>query len=1388
MWKTTRTATQRTMAAMIALFMVIGLLLNTQVAVFAATAAHPNAVTITVTDEEGGAISGASVTMTVNSTAHGDGYISKTDTTDANGTVEVLPTAAFEESDTLTISATVSKEGYRTDSTTIAGTAITSGDMDLSVVLVNTAIRDVTITGQTLSYTGEAQNAVVVEGIIAGDTVTYQLDSEAASSAVPTVTEVGNYSVRVTVQRVDHDDLVETVTTTVDRAEQTGFAFETPTPADMTYRSGAPFTNTATGGESTGGITYSISSGSAVASIDVGTGMLTLNKRNLFGDVTVVATKASDEHYKEITATYTLSIVGLAAPQPPYLIEGTAGEIGGTKTGWYTSDVVIGVPREDYLISESSSLTEGVWSTGMDVKTTTTFAELYLKNEEDETTDNILDEALTIKIDKVAPSGLTMSYAEPLWETVLETITFGFYNPSVEVTFMVESETGIGESGVDHIDWTYQKQAGAAETIKGDTSGVLMPTLVEVDGKQYYQATLTLPADAVEQYRGSLSFTATDKAGNVSEVGTYQDAHGNTYIVVTDTVAPTVDVAYSMPTRTVSDITYYNNAVDVTVTVTEASFFSEDVHIRATRESAPHDVTVVWTTDPSNSEVHYGTFTLRGDGDYRVFLEYKDRSGNIATDAATKTASYYGDTKYQSHPMTIDTTAPTVSVAYANTAPINTLVDRDGNERMYFDQMQTATVTVTEHNFRAEEVAFTTLAKDVAGTDLGTLGLVSFGEWTSNGDTHTMNITYSGDANYTFDVAYKDLAENSIANYTPDYFTVDQTAPTNLSISYSSSTLETVLEQVSFGFYNAKMSVTVSANDATSMIHQFDYSYLKAAGVSGVNTQLIGQAVEEAGIQYSNGNATATVVFQIPRDVLGSNNQFNGTVEFKVLDRAGKESSTKDNKRIVVDSIAPTATITYNAPVTTENDIAYYDGTVSATVHIAEANFYASDVSVQVQKDGGAAYAVTPTWINNSADSHTGSFTLSEDGDYVVTVTYTDKSSNQMPTYTSGQLTVDTAIEAPTITINGADGNNIAFKDAVVPAIHFEDINYSNYEILLSRTNLSVKDADVTKVFTNGLITETENGGAGTFDTFEEVAENDGIYTLTVKLFDKVGHVSESSIKFTVNRFGSVYEYNEELYALIENGGAYVQSVAEDLVITEYNADKLIADSLVITATLDGRPLSELAYETTPIANEQVTPGQSGWYQYQYTLDKANFEADGVYRIAVASKDATGNQPENTNYDDMDILFRVDTTAPELTSVTGLSEAIINAQDVTVNYNIYDAIGLKSIAVYVNGEQEGDVITDFSTDANNFDGSFTLAESSGVQTVRLVVEDLAGNVTDTDAEEFSSAYAFEKAVTVSTNVFVRWYANTVLFWGSIAGVVVLTAAIAVTVVLKKKKL
>lgn len=120
-----------------------------------------------------------------------------------------------------------------------------------------------------------------------------------------------------------------------------------------------------------------------------------------------------------------------------------------------------------------------------------------------------------------------------------------------------------------------------------------------------------------------------------------------------------------------------------------------------------------------------------------------------------------------------------------------------------------------------------------------------------------------------------------------------------------------------------------------------------------------------------------------------NDNQFNGTVKFVAYDRAENNTNMADEARIVVDNIKPTSKITFNEPVQKVNNIFYYAGDINATIVINEANFYSKDVNVVVTKNG-ANYPVAVHWKDNSVDVHTGTFTLTEDGDYIVTVMQDD--------------------------------------------------------------------------------------------------------------------------------------------------------------------------------------------------------------------------------------------------------------------------------------------------------------------------------------------------------------------------------------------------------------
>lgn len=517
-----------------------------------------------------------------------------------------------------------------------------------------------------------------------------------------------------------------------------------------------------------------------------------------------------------------------------------------------------------------------------------------------------------------------------------------------------------------------------------------------------------------------------------------------------------------------------------------------------------------------------------------------------------------------------------------------------------------------------------------------------------------------------------------------------------------------------------------------------------------------------------------------------------------------------------VDKTDPIISVSYDNNTATNEK--YFAKARTATVVIKEHNFDVDRVdftALTASLNKNTIDKPEIKWVSEG-NVHTATIAFTADGDYTFDVKMTDKANRESKATDYGtsvaakDFVVDQTIVKPTI---GGIKDGGAYKEDVVPTISFNDVNYESYEIKLVRTRKDEKNVDVTDKFIKG-INEDVQDISGSFDTFEKIVENDGIYTLTLKVKDKAGNEESEEYTFTVNRFGSVYVYNDKLSELIAEGGQYVQSIKDDIIITEYNADKLLEGSLIILITRDGETI-DVDFTSNPEVNNTVTIGESGWYQYVYTIKASNFAKDGVYKISLASEygadDSAKNEstsvPDNSTMEDGNAVednmtFTVDSVAPEIRNIVNLESAVADRENIVdnqlnVKYTIVDVGGLKTIEIIVDGEVIQTISgEEIAANAYNFTGNFNLKERTSAYTVQIKVTDLAGNVTDTNSEEFleahskdnkESTYVFSNVVTVSRNFFVRWYAQPGLFWGSIAGVIVLVGAIWFLIAAKKKK-
>lgn len=546
----------------------------------------------------------------------------------------------------------------------------------------------------------------------------------------------------------------------------------------------------------------------------------------------------------------------------------------------------------------------------------------------------------------------------------------------------------------------------------------------------------------------------------------------------------------------------------------------------------------------------------------------------------------------------------------------------------------------------------------------------------------------------------------------------------------------------------------------------------------------------------------------------GDNTQYSASLPFDTdgdysfsisfTDMAGNESEKITGETFTVDATAPAISVSFDNNAA-QNDTYFQKGRI-ATITVTEHNFDSNRASVNVTAsldNKEIEIPVLSAWENKGNDKYEATISFEEDGDYTFSVESTDKAGNKNSSVSYGtskageKFTVDKSIEKPVI--SGVEDGK-PYKNEVVPSISFSDINIDTYEYSILRTRMDEKDIDVTEQFMpKAELVQEGYSFAGSYDTFNKIRDNDGIYTLNVKIKDKAGNEAEQSVIFSVNRFGSVYVFDDYLISL---QGAYKQAIDNPIVIREYNADPLVSDSLKIEIDCDNTPRTEVNYTSNPEVNSAVKTGESGWYEYSYTIDNDNFKQDGGYEIKISSLDKAGNSSEATNdknktsilnYDGEFINgeavhFSVDTTPPELTNVTGLEEKIINANTVDVEYEVFDAIGLDKVSVYVNDEE---VLTaDSFENLINNSGSFQLSQGKDEQHIVVLISDKAGNVTNTDSPDFSPAFKFESDVIISPDPAVRLMAwikeHKLIFWGS-TSIVGIGLASAITAFVKKKK-
>lgn len=514
------------------------------------------------------------------------------------------------------------------------------------------------------------------------------------------------------------------------------------------------------------------------------------------------------------------------------------------------------------------------------------------------------------------------------------------------------------------------------------------------------------------------------------------------------------------------------------------------------------------------------------------------------------------------------------------------------------------------------------------------------------------------------------------------------------------------------------------------------------------------------------------------------------SVSVSIADAAGNKgkitfaAGTKAAAEFIVDPTPAQITVSYDNNEA-KND-SFFLAPRTLTVTVVERNFDLDKIAVSLRftpENGEEALLALDNWQHDGS-KHWATIVLDTDGYYSVSVSGEDTLGNitadaNYEGAAPKAWTLDTQISEPKIEQLLPDPES----GIIAPKITVLDQHIDSITVKLLYSNLSEKNADVTdKLLTKDVLRWTNIAGGKelSLDIYPRDKNLDGEYTLTVTLTDKAGNEATTTKTYYVNYYGSVYIYDEYL-ANLRNG--YVQKVEKDLILTEYNPTGVEEGSLRVQIMLDGNIVSLPIFRVEPV---EAIPGENGWRECRYVISASNFMQEGVYSVIVSSKDTNGNILENIS-ENRRIRFGVDRSIPELPSIIGLEKATVSvADELTVTLQAMDNVALDRIAVFI-GKREVASWTDLT--GYYVDDCRFVIPAGEKQAVRIVVIDKAGNVLDTDTESFVPAYEFNRVVTVNSSFFLRLYENKPLFYGCIAGVVLLLAAgIVVPTVLSKKKI
>lgn len=549
------------------------------------------------------------------------------------------------------------------------------------------------------------------------------------------------------------------------------------------------------------------------------------------------------------------------------------------------------------------------------------------------------------------------------------------------------------------------------------------------------------------------------------------------------------------PGRTVGDTDYYNS--DVTLRVTVEDTYSGLGRV-ACKGGKSIDDFVDYAAEAKNAP----------DGKAGIIYEYAEElvlkaSDNNANEVPVRVeyqdnAGHTGvlEQKYQ-----IDITIPEVTVEYD---------DHEPSAAGLYNRSRTALVTVKERNFDPSDVEFR-----ITSTG-GNMPKIGAWEVSGTGDEmlHQCQVLFEEDDDYTFTLAFTDLAGNRAEYERVDEFTIDQTAPV-LTVRYD---------------HNGDGSQEYFAESRTAVIdileHNFDASLLQiTAEEKDKGTVPSISAWSENGDHH-----TASLTFDA-----------DGEYTFGItgMDLAENEMEAYDPVHFIIDQTAPELVI-FGVEHQSANN-----GVIAPRIRCTDRN-YGPD-SMEIRLEGYARGVLEPEGIRirgeNEEEFRMEDFAHEPETDdlYRLVILARDLAGNE-------------SMEEVLFSVNRF-GSVYTLEDKTELLAGSRGVYYTNAEqdIIVTETNVDLLKEQTVTCSLNGALRTLQEGvdyhvdRSGTEESWKQYTyvipkrnfEKEGTYVLTLCSEDRAENISDNHTKGKQIEFAVDKTSPSILLSGLEDGGRY---------------------------------------------------------------------------------------------------------------------------------------------------------------------------------------------------------------------------------------------------------